>query len=165
MIDSIGQLDLDERGGWDFHGTSSGSVFLRRMRENFRGMLGPQTRLPFLPRPERTPGAIHLDEPSPAGGSPFSTTSNFPDLPPKEQARSLCYYSLSCATCLVRIVHVPTFYARFDQIYDKPLETLDRDESRFLGLIYATLALGCMYKNLDDAAGTKLAYKEAVDEG
>src|SRR5688500_14602913 len=29
MIRSIGQLDLDEKGGWDFHGASSGAVFLR----------------------------------------------------------------------------------------------------------------------------------------
>jgi hypothetical protein len=165
MIDSVGQLDLDERGGWDFHGTSSGSVFLRRMRENFRGLLGPQTRLPFLPRPERPAGVINLDSSSPIVGSPYSSVSSLPDLPPKAQARNLCYYSLSCATCLVRFVHVPSFYAKFDQVYDKPIESLDRDETHFMGLLFAVLALGCMYKNLDDASASKMAYREAIDEG
>jgi hypothetical protein len=165
MIDSIGQLDLDERGGWDFHGNSSGSVFLKRMRENFRGLLGPQTKLPFLPRAERPQGVMGLDSPSPGSAASFMTSGTPNDLPPKDQARSLCYYSLSCATCLVRIVHVPSFYAKFEQVYDKAPETLSLEESRFLGLVYAVLALGCMYKNLDDATTNKIAYKESLDEG
>ncbi|KAL2202674.1 hypothetical protein CC79DRAFT_1280031 [Sarocladium strictum] len=165
MIDSIGQLDLDERGGWDFHGNSSGSVFLKRMRENFRGLLGPQTKLPFLPRADRPQGVMSLDAPSPGSISSFANAGTPNDLPPKEQARSLCYYSLSCATCLVRIVHVPSFYAKFEAIYDKNPETLSLEESRFLGLVYAVLALGCMYKNLDDSSSNKTAYKDSLDEG
>lgn len=165
MIDSIGQLDLDERGGWDFHGNSSGSVFLKRMRENFRGLLGPQTKLPFLPRADRPQGVMSLDAPSPGSVTSFANAGTPNDLPPKEQARSLCYYSLSCATCLVRIVHVPSFYAKFEAVYDKNPETLSLEESRFLGLVYAVLALGCMYKNLDDSSSNKTAYKDSLDEG
>src|SRR4051794_13309004 len=37
MVESTGQLDLDESGHWDFHGGSSGTVFVRRMREHFGG--------------------------------------------------------------------------------------------------------------------------------
>lgn len=165
MIDSIGQLDLDEKGGWDFHGTSSGAVFLRRMKEHFRGMLGPASKVPFLPRPERPPGIMALEPPSPRGDSPLSTSSSFPDLPPKDVARRLCYYSLSCATCLVRIVHVPSFYQRFERVYDCPLESLDQEDTRFLGLVYAVLALGCMYSNLEDAKPESGAYKAAIDQG
>ena len=162
MIDSTGQLDLNEKGGWDFHGASSGSVFLRRMRDNFRDLLGPQTKLALSPRPERPSGLTTLDVPSIRVGTISPT---FADHPPKEHARSLCYYSLSCATCLVRIVHVPTFYAKFDMVYDKPIDSLNTEESRFLGLIYAVLALGCMYKNLDNGSGSHFAYKDAIEEG
>jgi len=164
MIDSIGQLDLDDKGGWDFHGTSSGAVFLRRMKDHFRGMMGPASKAPFLPRPERPAGLVALDEPSP-GGTPFSTMSQYPDLPPKDVTRKLCYYSLSCATCLVRIIHVPSFYERFDQVYGRPIESLNQEDTHFMGLIYAVIALGCMYDTLDDAKPESGAYKVAIDEG
>ena len=106
-----------------------------------------------------------LDAASPSSVSSFSNTPTLTDLPPKEQARSLCYYSLSCATCLVRIVHIPSFYTKFEQVYDRAPDSLSLEESRFMGLIYAVLALGCMYKNLDDTSASKVAYKEAVEEG
>lgn len=165
MIDSIGQLELDDRGGWDFHGVSSGAVFLKRMKEHFRGMLGPVGKTPFLARPDRTPGLANLDSPSPAAHSPFSAVPSCPELPPKEVARKLCYYSLSCATCLVRIVHVPTFYENFEKLYEKPLDNLSQDETHFLGLLFAVMALGCMYNNLDDDSGGGMAFREASEEG
>lgn len=166
MIESIGQLDLDEKGGWNYHGTSSGAVFLRRMRENFRGMLGPAGREPFLPRPERPMGLINLDSPESAGSSPFESGSlHMRELPPKEVARSLCYYSLNCATCLLRIVHLPSFYEMFDMIYDKSGEQLTTNESRSLALLYAVMALGCMYNPLDDNNTRAVAYKDALEEG
>ncbi|CRK12714.1 hypothetical protein BN1708_017158, partial [Verticillium longisporum] len=105
MIESIGQLDMDDRGGWDFHGVSSGAVFLRRMNENFQGLMGPATKAPFLPRKERPYGLTKLDSPASAGSSPQDLTlAHGSELPPKEFARKLCYYSLSCGTCLIRIV-------------------------------------------------------------
>lgn len=165
MIDSIGQLELDDRGGWDFHGVSSGAVFLKRMKEHFRGMLGPVGKTPFMARPDRTPGLANLDSPSPAAHSPFSAVPSCPELPPKEVARKLCYYSLSCATCLVRIVHVPTFYENFEKLYEKPLDNLSQDETHFLGLLFAVMALGCMYNNLDDDSGGGMAFREASEEG
>jgi hypothetical protein len=166
MIESIGQLDLDEKGGWDFHGTSSGAVFLRRMKEHFQGMLGPQGRAPFLPRPERPPGLINLDSPQSAGSSPFdSTMSNLPELPTKETARTLCYYSLSCATCLIRIVHVPSFYEMVDRIYEKSGDNLTSEEMRSLALLYAVMALGYMYNTVDEGSPEAMPYKDAVEEG
>ncbi|KFG82695.1 putative Fungal specific transcription factor [Metarhizium anisopliae] len=166
MIDSIGQLDLDDKGGWDFHGTSSGAVFLKRMKEQFRGLLGPVSKAPFLPRAERASGLSALDTPSPAAGaSPFSSISAYPELPPKDVARKLCYYSLSCATCLVRIIHIPTFYEKFEQIYGRPIESLNQEETHFLGLVHAVIALGCMYNNLEDSNPTAGGYKTAIEEG
>lgn len=165
MIDSAGQLDIDDRGGWDFHGISSGSVFLKRMKDHFRGKLGPSTKLPFSTRTERPTGLTNLDPPTPVGQSPFSATSNYTELPSKEVTRNLCYYSLSCATCLVRIVHVPSFYEKLDKIYDRPVDSLNQEDTHFLGLVYSVLALGCMYDSLDGANSSKLAYTDATEEG
>jgi hypothetical protein len=164
MIDSAGQLDLDEKGGWEFHGVSSGSVFLKRMKDHFRGMLGPSAKVPSLPKHER-PAGLTLDPPTPAGQSPYSSVSNYTELPRKEVARNLCYYSLSCATCLVRIVHLPSFYEKLDKIYDRPVDSLNSEESHFLGLVYSVLALGCMYDSLDGENAEKMAYKDATEEG
>ncbi|RSL97452.1 hypothetical protein CEP52_010908 [Fusarium oligoseptatum] len=87
MIDSVGQLDLDEKGSWDFHGISSGAVFLKRMKEHFRGMLGPTGKAPLLPRAERPPG---LESPSLSSvGTPYSAVPSYPELPPKDVARKI----------------------------------------------------------------------------
>jgi hypothetical protein len=165
MIDSIGQLEMDDKGGWDFHGISSGAVFLKRMKEHFRGMLGPVSKVPFLPRAERPAGLTNLDSPSPAPNTPYSTVSTAVELPPKEVTRNLCYYSLSCATCLVRIVHVPSFYEKLERIYEKSPENLSAEENHFLGLVFSILALGCMYNRLDDNIPENSSYKVAMDEG
>ncbi|KAG6014239.1 hypothetical protein E4U43_006772, partial [Claviceps pusilla] len=168
MIDSIGQLDLDDKGGWDFHGTSSGAVFLKRMKEHFRGMLGPVTKAPFLSRSERTSGLTALDAQvpgEPCASSIFSSVSQFPQLPAKDVTRKLCYYSLSCATCLVRIIHIPSFYERLERVYDQPVETLSQEDTHFLGLVHAVIALGCMYNNLEDSNPASGGYKLAIEEG
>ena len=85
-------------------------------------------------------------------------------MPPKEYARRLCSYSISCATCLIRIVHTPTFWDLFERVYEKPYESYSVDEQRFLGLMFATMGLGCMYNTLE-TDDTRLEYKEAVEQG
>ncbi|KAL1875752.1 hypothetical protein VTK73DRAFT_9813 [Phialemonium thermophilum] len=167
MIETIGQLDLSERGEWDFHGTSSGAVFLRRMKEHFRGLLGHDYRSPFLPRPPRPPGMFSLDSPRSSPGSPWdlSALPNIYDLPQQGKARTLCYYSLNCATCLLRIVHAPSFYEMFDRVYELPPEKFGTEENRFLGLLYSVLALGCMYNPSQDDSSVPIDYKAAMDEG
>lgn len=164
MIESIGQLDLDEQGGWDFYGVSSGAVFLRRMKEHFQGLMGTDTKAPFLPRKEKLPGLATLDSPASASSSPFdSLPTEGPEMPPKEFARQLCSYSISCATCLIRIVHTPTFWDLFERVYEKPYESYTHEEQRFLGLMYATMGLGCMYYTLDN--DNQMPYKDAVEQG
>ncbi|KAK4661590.1 Gypsy retrotransposon integrase-like protein 1 [Podospora pseudopauciseta] len=174
MIESIGQLDINEGGEWDFHGNSSGAVFLRRMKEHFEGLLGNDYRIPFLPRPSRPAGMFSLDSPRSNAGSPWepSTASNTPappniyDLPAQDRARTLCYYSFNCATCLLRVVHQPSFYEKFDKLYSTPQEAWGNDEHRFLGLLYSVLALGCVYDVSDVEAGDgPSSYKAAVEQG
>lgn len=168
MIETIGQLDLTEGGGWDFRGTSSGAVFLRRMKEHFGGLLGTNdTTATFLPRPSQVPGLLKLDSPgSTAGSSPGrGDPHHVYDLPPKERARQLTSCALTCATALLRIVHVPSFFERFERIFDKPSIDFDLDDDRFLGLLYAVMAVGAMYNITEEDSGDQDSYKEAAAEG
>ncbi|KAL5603352.1 hypothetical protein FOBRF1_010885 [Fusarium oxysporum] len=163
MIGSVGQLDLDDEGRWDFYGISSDVVFLGRVEEYFRPMLGPTGKALLLTRAERLPG---LESPSLSSvGTPYSAVPSYPELPPKDVARNLCYYSLSCAARLVRIVHVPTFYDQLEKIYDRPLDNLTKEEAQYLGLLFSVMALGCMYNNLDDNDPGSMTYRQATEEG
>ncbi|KAL2169681.1 hypothetical protein VTG60DRAFT_5820 [Thermothelomyces hinnuleus] len=168
MIESIGQLDLKESGEWDFHGVSSGVVFLRRMKDHFNTLLGNEYSIPFLPRPALPPGLFSLDSPRLGAGLSWDSSSGSAaaKLPPLERVRTLCYYSLDCATCLLRIVHRPTFYEMVDKLYATPQESWGNEEHRFLGLLYSVLALGCVYNvSQDDDAQGPVTYQSAVEEG
>lgn len=166
MIDAIGQLDMKEDGECDFRGISSGAVFFGRMKDHFKGLLSNDYKIPFLPRqPEKT-GLFSLNSPQATPGSPWEASSspNVYDLPPQNRVRTLCYYALSCATCLLRVVHKPTFYEALDRLYEKPQETWGIEEHRFLGLLYAVMALGTMY-NIDENPGNHTTHQAAMEEG
>ncbi|KAI2470615.1 hypothetical protein F4781DRAFT_421198 [Annulohypoxylon bovei var. microspora] len=168
MIETVGQLDLDEKGEYDFHGTSSGSVFFKRMKDHFRGLLGRDYQIPFLPRPPRPTGIVTLDSPTPRSSSssraPPSHSTNKYDLPSKERALALCSESLNNATCLLRIVHIPSFYEMLDGLYEKRTNTFGKEDKRSLALAYSVMALGCMYNIPDDNGSDTPPYKIAVDE-
>ncbi|KUI62281.1 Activator of stress genes 1 [Cytospora mali] len=167
MIETIGQLDLTEGGGWDFRGTSSGAVFLGRMKDHFRGMLGYDYQSTFLPRPNQIPGLLKLDSPQSTSVSTPSDSKHLSvyNLPPKERARQLSYCALHCATALLRIVHVPSFFERFERLYEKPAENYDMEDNRFLGLLYAAMAVGCMYNIAEEDIDNQMNYHEATEEG
>ncbi|KAI1173901.1 hypothetical protein F4777DRAFT_416198 [Nemania sp. FL0916] len=166
MISSAGQLDLNETGDYDFHGTSSGSVFFKQMKKHFRTLLGRDYQIPFMPRPPRASGVTTLDSPRPTPSSPWATTPgpSMQNLPAKERAIALCSESLDNATCLLRIVHKPTFYSMLDGLYEKPSDQFGIEDKRNLALAYAAMALGCMYNVSDHSATKTPAYKESIDE-
>lgn len=166
MIETIGQLDLDEKGDYDFHGISSGAVFFRRMKEHFQISLGRDYQIPYLPPPPRPAGVLKLDSPGSAGSSPWdSGPPNIYDLPPKARARSLCSSSLRNATCVLRIVHIPSFYETLDGLYDRSPETFGYEDNRNLALMYAVMALGSMYNVAGGEDSSKTPYKAAIEEG
>lgn len=165
MIQTTGQLDLDDRGHWDFHGGSSGAVFLKRMKEQFGGLLGSGSSIPFpFPKVHK-----HASDPamfeSPIESPMDAGLPNTLDLPNKETARFLSNNSLQCACALIRFVHQPTFNAMFDKIYDTPVETYGDEEHRFLPLLYSILALGCMFAPGDPSEADPLSYKTGIDQG
>ena len=168
MIESTGQLDLDERGDWDFHGGSSGAVFLRRMREQFGGLLGGDVKAPFLPRPPRLPRPkSSFDSPRPIDSSFETGLPNTSDLPPKESALLLCHCALNRACSLLRFVHGPTFYEMLDRIYDTLPGNFTDDENRFLPLLYVVLSLGCMFTDhlQETQHPEEVDYKAGIDQG
>lgn len=168
MIESTGQLDIDERGNWDFHGGSSGAIFLKRMREQFGGLLGPeQSGVPFLPRPPR-PVMPALDSPRSAYESPHdSGLPNTVDLPTKETALILTNNALQRGCALLRFVHQPTFDSMVDRIYETPPESFTDEEHRFLPLLYQVLALGCMFtdEKVELNSPGEPAYKASMEHG
>ncbi|KAI0184652.1 fungal-specific transcription factor [Xylaria flabelliformis] len=166
MITGAGQLDLNESGDYDFHGTSSGSVFFKQMKKHFRSLLGRDYQIPFMPRPPRPSGAMALDSPRPSPGSPWAATPNpsIHNLPPKARAIALCSESLDNATCLLRIVHKPTFYSMLDNLYENPSDEFGTEEKRNLALAYSAMALGCMYDVADHGITNSPPYKASIDE-
>ncbi|ROW14417.1 hypothetical protein VPNG_03933 [Cytospora leucostoma] len=167
MIETTGQLDLAEGGGWDFRGTSSGAVFLRRMKDHFSGLLGNDYQSTFLPRPSQIPGVLNQNSSqsssAPTPGTPESSTVY--DLPPKERAHQLSYCAMSCATALFRIVHAPSFFESLEKLYEKPPGSLEVEDKRFLCLLYAAMAVGCMYNIAEENVDNQVNYKEATEEG
>jgi hypothetical protein len=165
MITSTGQLDLDDSGHWDFHGGSSGTVFIKRMREQFGSLLSTEKgSAPFLPKlPQPYPPAL-LDSPRSSTESPLDGgLPNTVDLPSKEVARTLCEHALDTACSLLRFVHQPTFYVMFERIYEIPVESFGNEENQFLPLLYVVLALGCMFEQQGD--GYEQSYKTGIDHG
>ncbi|KAH8156648.1 hypothetical protein CIB48_g11596 [Xylaria polymorpha] len=166
MVSSAGQLDLNESGDYDFHGTSSGSVFFKQMKKHFRTLLGRDYQIPFMPRPPRPSIVTALDSPRPSPGSPWAATPNsfVHNLPPKPRAVALCSESLDNATCLLRIVHKPTFYSMLDKLYEKPNDEFGIEDKRNLALAYSAMALGCMYNVADQGMTNSPPYKKSIDE-
>jgi hypothetical protein len=167
MIASTGQLDLDESGHWDFHGGSSGTVFVRGMRERLGGLLGTDHSSPVLPRVPRQPMPPMFNSPRSSMDSPHEPgLPNTVDLPSREVAKDLCVNALDCACALLRLVHQPSFYEMVGRIYDVPVDTFGDDENKFLPLLYVVLALGCLFHpDLADDPSAGGTYRSKIDQG
>ncbi|KAK4449686.1 fungal-specific transcription factor domain-containing protein [Podospora aff. communis PSN243] len=151
LSEKVGRVDLNEHGEWDFHGLSSDAAYFGRMTKSFPELTGYDARTPFLPQASwplvsmpycQTQG--RMSDRFGLGGL-LPTAYGLEELPARALARTLCEYSLQCATCLLQTVHVPSFYRMFDSIYDTPAPLYSSEQRRFLGLLYAVLALGSMY--------------------
>ncbi|KAF3491731.1 transcriptional regulator [Arthroderma uncinatum] len=161
MVDNTGSLDLDDEGHWDYHGHSSGLIFVRRVRKQIGNIV-----------PERPPP--HRFQHIPLGLQRITSTSESPidthlspvhDLPSKEEARKFCTHALEDACCIMRFLHKPSFWAMFDRIYDIPLEQFSNEENTFLPLLYLALAVGCLFRGPGDSTLEKSGYESAVDQG
>jgi hypothetical protein len=158
MVDNSGFLDLDDQGHWDYHGHTSGIIFIRRLRKQLGAsdVSGPTMRS----RPQLLESPKSTSE-SPQEGQLVPTH----DLPARDVARRLCHNCLEDGCSLMRFVHEPSFWAMFDRIYDVPPEQYTNEEHSFLPLLYIVMAVGCLFS--DDGAGTLdvSGYEGAIGQG
>lgn len=146
MVQHTGSLDLDDQGNWDFHGHSSGMVFVQRLREQFGDLMGVPERQGTSLSKAQHGGLPHIYESPKSADSPAEPGSNLKDeLPSKKCARSLCDLALNDACALMRFLHLPTFWKIFDRVYDTPYEDWGSEEHRNLPLIYALLSIGYLF--------------------
>ncbi|KAI9816464.1 MAG: hypothetical protein M1827_001596 [Pycnora praestabilis] len=164
MVESTGQLDLDDQGCWDFHGHSSGLAFLRRMREQFGDIMGPEARnaSPFL---KTRPMSQVFDSPKSADSPVDSILADKVELPPIESAIDLCHNALDHACALMRFVHQPTFYSSLHRIYGIPREDYGNEDNKFLPLLYVVLAVGCLFTKIEQIDHQQSGYESAIDHG
>ncbi|KGO42093.1 Transcription factor, fungi [Penicillium expansum] len=164
MVDNSGCLDRDDQGHWDYHGHTSGVLFVRRLRKQLGAadISGPMSRS----RPSIT--AHMLDSPKSMSESPQDTTlPPTHDLPPREVARRLCHNAIDHACSLMKFVHIPSFFASLDRIYDTPPEQFTNQENAFLPLLYIVIAVGCLFSDDESGQGTLdvSGYEGAIGQG
>ncbi|KFA45646.1 hypothetical protein S40293_08909 [Stachybotrys chartarum IBT 40293] len=164
LAENEDQLRYTDSGEFDFHGLSSGAAFLSRLTRHFPELMHYDSRIPFLPQTTRPNGS---PAPLSAPSALFNGHSNYDysRLPRRELARMLCEYSFNHASCLLRIVHVPSFYKRFDALYDLEESNYTQEQGRYVGLLYSILALGSMYDVDENDPSNPDHYKEAMIRG
>ncbi|RDW86517.1 putative C6 transcription factor (Mut3) [Aspergillus mulundensis] len=163
MVDKSGSLDLDDQGHWDYHGHTSGIIFLRRLRKQLGVSQPGGSEIPLRTRP----ALQHFLE-SPKSTSDSPQEPSLPpthDLPPRDVARRLCHNALEDGCAIIRFVHEPSFYALLDRVYDTPPEQFTNEENSFLPLLYIVMSVGCLFS--DDGAGTLdlSGYESAIGQG
>lgn len=167
MVKDTGSLDLDDEGHWDFHGHSSGMVFLQRLRQQFGELFGNSEGPTTLLAKPRYFGSDSQAYDSPPPGDFPSDLTGSPgfDLPSKEVAYQLCDLTMSDACCLMRFMHKPTFWTMFDKIYDTSSDSWGVEEHRYLPLLYAILAVGTMFAKGEDSKLQIEGYSSGLDNG
>jgi hypothetical protein len=154
MVQDSTHMKIDHQGSIDYRGSSSSFHFVRSMYGNISKLLGSgpmemagdtaQLSLDDIPFPD-----LQLDD--------FF-------LPPRPIARKLYDYMFDHSMVFVHFFHRPTFIKHFEMVYDYHFEQngpgrnddkqqtiKPADFARFLPLLYASFAVGCMYA-ADDAA-------------
>lgn len=164
MVHEAGSLNLDDQGHWDFYGHSSGMIFLKRMREQFGNLLGKSDATSIFMKSSIITGRLNSPK-SPGRSSMSPGFTSVHDLPANKCARRLCSYALDDAAALLRFVHQPSFYAMFDRIYDTSPEHFTSVDQRFLPLLYAVFALGCLFAKAEESVLQSFGYESATDQG
>ena len=170
MVQDTGTLALDDQGLWDFHGHSSGMVFLQRLRQQFGDMLGQAEGMGSMlakPRhylPKNWP-VVPVESPRSMSDTPSEWSSVHADLPPKEQGMYFCELMMGDACSLMRFMHKPTLWKMFHRIYDRPEAEWGNEEHRYLPLLFALMAVGTMFAKSEDSKFKKEGYAGSIDNG
>lgn len=130
MVGNTGCLDRDDQGHWDYHGHTSGIIFVRRLRKQLGAVEPPAPR--NVTAMLESPRSVSVsDSPQDASLPPTH------DLPPRAVAVRLCHNALDDACSLMRFVIEPKFFASLDRIYETPPSNSAMRRTRFC--LYCTL--------------------------
>lgn len=163
MVGRTGSLDLDDTGYYDYHGHSSGYMFMRKFRSQFGD--------DFLPNPKfiENRNLTNVQEsPRSLYSSPLEVGLMVStDLPPRDIAIELCRNALEDCCALQRPLHKPTFFKRLNSIYDTDSENYTNDHVKFLPLLYIVMAVGCLFGRFEGPENEldKKGYKFAMEQG
>ena len=166
MVDATGQLDIDDEGNPDFHGQSSGIVFLRKVREQFGDLMGTAEGFgePFLKKRDLGPNT-RLPTSTSKSSMNAASLGGKELLPRKDCAQILCEVALNDACALMRFVHQPDFWTKFRLIYTTRPEELGDAELGFLPLLYSILALGTLFAKPAQSVLQSMGYERAIERG
>ncbi|KAL9111921.1 MAG: hypothetical protein Q9227_003771 [Pyrenula ochraceoflavens] len=164
MVENTGSLDLDDRGNWDYHGTSSGLTFMRKLKAQIGDIRLPDPRVqPFARQPSLSQV---LESPKSSSESPLETSAlHHVDLPPRNVARDLCSNTLDDCCALLRFVHKPSFYEKLDRIYDTGPDNYTNADAKFLPLLYVVMALGCLYDKRKGLPDDERGFEGVIERG
>ena len=167
LLEHANQLDRTDTGEYNFHGMSSGAAFLNRITQYLPGLPRYDSRMPFLPQPPRplsfdqTERPAHMRSP----WSPLVSQGGISRLPLRQLAHDLCEYAFSRASCLLRVVHVPSFWEAFDKLYEERPQRYTLEQQRFVGLLFSAMALGSMYDVDENDPTNPDHYAVAIERG
>ncbi len=166
MVTNTGSLDLDDEGYWDFHGHSSGRIFLRRMRDQFGDLMGKPDAMPHLNYTRLSQHTEPVSPPKVSANTPMDpSVPKTHDLPAKHCALLLSGNALDDAGAIIRIVHQPSYYVMLHRIYDMSYEEFGDKEHKFLPLLYGVLSLGALFARAEQSELQTNGYEHALDQG
>ncbi|KAK8054842.1 hypothetical protein PG993_000069 [Apiospora rasikravindrae] len=168
LVENAHQLDRTDTGEYNFHGMSSGAAFLNRVTQYLPGLPRYDARMPFLPQPPRpSPFVDHPTELPAHIRSPWSqlVSHGISRLPLRPLAHDLCEYAFSRASCLLRVVHVPSFWEAFERLYEERPQRYTLEQQRFVGLLFSAMALGSMYDVDENDPTNPDHYAVAIERG
>lgn len=169
LVENANQLDRTDTGEYNFHGMSSGAAFLNRITQYLPGLPRYDSRMPFLPQPPRPSSfADHPTTELPAhirSPWPQLVSHGISRLPLRQLAHDLCEYAFNRASCLLRVVHVPSFWAAFDRLYEEHPQRYTLEQQRFVGLLFSAMALGSMYDVDENDPTNPDHYAVAIERG
>ncbi|OAP63265.1 hypothetical protein AYL99_02492 [Fonsecaea erecta] len=134
-----------------FQGYSGDRAFIQRMRERIKDWPGDNVRSRMYPPKRQTANLFDCDY------SLAATTC----LPPKEWARALVDAAVQSYS-LFPILHRPSFDRSFEDLYAIRPNDYMAEELRFIPLLYAVLALGCMFIQADPQKSSR---EQEIAEG
>ncbi|KAK8875262.1 fungal specific transcription factor [Apiospora arundinis] len=166
LVENANQLDRTDTGEYNFHGMSSGAAFLNRITQYLPGLPRYDSRMPFLPQPPR-PSFMDPTESHAHMRNPWSqlVSHGISRLPLRQLAHDLCEYAFSRASCLFRVVHVPSFWEAFDRLYEERPQRYTLEQQRFVGLLFSAMALGSMYDVDENDPTNPDHYAVAIERG